>query len=126
MSAFTRHGAYGQLPEAGLSAGRARRSGCPGVRFPAMDAVCRRIASESARWPGLTGPVMVGTTTGDPTRRGTSMPLAIETRNLTRYFNDFRAVGGIDLAVERGTFYGFLGPNGAGKSTTIKMLTGLL
>ena len=54
------------------------------------------------------------------------MTLAIETRQLTRYFNDFCAVGGIDLAVERGTFYGFLGPNGAGKSTTIKMLTGLL
>ncbi len=35
-------------------------------------------------------------------------------------------MNGIDLAVERGTFYGFLGPNGAGKSTTIKMLTGLL
>jgi ABC-2 type transport system ATP-binding protein len=35
-------------------------------------------------------------------------------------------VDGIDLRVERGTFYGFLGPNGAGKSTTIKMLTGLL
>lgn len=52
--------------------------------------------------------------------------LAIETRQLTRWFNDFRAVDGIDLAVERGTFYGFLGPNGAGKSTTIKMLTGLL
>ena len=54
------------------------------------------------------------------------MTLAIETRQLTRYFNDFCAVGGVDLAVERGTFYGFLGPNGAGKSTTIKMLTGLL
>lgn len=54
------------------------------------------------------------------------MTLAIETQQLTRYFNDFCAVGGIDLAVERGTFYGFLGPNGAGKSTTIKMLTGLL
>jgi ABC-2 type transport system ATP-binding protein len=54
------------------------------------------------------------------------MSLAIETHQLTRYFNDFCAVGGIDLAVERGTFYGFLGPNGAGKSTTIKMLTGLL
>ncbi len=52
--------------------------------------------------------------------------LAIETHQLTRYFNDFCAVSGIDLAVERGTFYGFLGPNGAGKSTTIKMLTGLL
>ncbi len=54
------------------------------------------------------------------------MSLAIETHHLTRYFDDFCAVGGIDLRVERGTFYGFLGPNGAGKSTTIKMLTGLL
>jgi ABC-2 type transport system ATP-binding protein len=54
------------------------------------------------------------------------MSLAIETHHLTRFFGDFRAVGGIDLRVERGTFYGFLGPNGAGKSTTIKMLTGLL
>jgi ABC-2 type transport system ATP-binding protein len=55
-----------------------------------------------------------------------SMSLAIETHQLTRYFDESCAVSGIDLAVERGTFYGFLGPNGAGKSTTIKMLTGLL
>jgi ABC-2 type transport system ATP-binding protein len=54
------------------------------------------------------------------------MTLAIETHQLTRYFDDFCAVAGIDLKVEAGTFYGFLGPNGAGKSTTIKMLTGLL
>jgi ABC-2 type transport system ATP-binding protein len=54
------------------------------------------------------------------------MSLAIETHGLTRYFDQFCAVDGIDLSVERGTFYGFLGPNGAGKSTTIKMLTGLL
>src|ERR1700722_8399727 len=54
------------------------------------------------------------------------MTLAIETHNLTRYFGDACAVNGIELRVERGTFYGFLGPNGAGKSTTIKMLTGLL
>lgn len=54
------------------------------------------------------------------------MNLAIETRGLTRSFGAVRAVDGIDLSVERGTFYGFLGPNGAGKSTTIKMLTGLL
>src|SRR5712691_78818 len=54
------------------------------------------------------------------------MSLAIETQQLTRLFGDFCAVDGIDLRVERGTFYGFLGPNGAGKSTTIKMLTGLL
>lgn len=54
------------------------------------------------------------------------MSLAIETRQLTRDFDDFCAVDEIELRVERGTFYGFLGPNGAGKSTTIKMLTGLL
>jgi ABC-2 type transport system ATP-binding protein len=54
------------------------------------------------------------------------MSLAIETHQLTRFFDGFCAVSGIELRVERGTFYGFLGPNGAGKSTTIKMLTGLL
>jgi ABC-2 type transport system ATP-binding protein len=54
------------------------------------------------------------------------MTYAIETRELTRCFGDLRAVDGLDLAVEAGSFYGFLGPNGAGKSTTIKMLTGLL
>jgi ABC-2 type transport system ATP-binding protein len=54
------------------------------------------------------------------------MDLALETHNLSRLFGDFCAVDGLDLRVERGTFYGFLGPNGAGKSTTIKMLTGLL
>ena len=54
------------------------------------------------------------------------MSLAIETRQLTRFFDSFCAVNALNLRVERGTFYGFLGPNGAGKSTTIKMLTGLL
>jgi ABC-2 type transport system ATP-binding protein len=54
------------------------------------------------------------------------LSLAIETKQLTRFFDDFCAVDHVDLRVESGTFYGFLGPNGAGKSTTIKMLTGLL
>ena len=52
--------------------------------------------------------------------------LAIETKGLRKAFGDLVAVQGIDLAVPRGSFYGFLGPNGAGKSTTIKCLTGLL
>jgi ABC-2 type transport system ATP-binding protein len=54
------------------------------------------------------------------------MEIALETRGLKRTFGDLVAVDGIDLAVPRGSFYGFLGPNGAGKSTTIKCLTGLL
>src|ERR1044072_3386177 len=52
--------------------------------------------------------------------------LALSTHGLRRTFGDFVAVDAIDLAVPRGSFYGFLGPNGAGKSTTIKCLTGLL
>src|SRR6185369_8631567 len=54
------------------------------------------------------------------------MTLAIETKQLTRYFDDVHAVKSVDLAVQRGSLYGFIGPNGAGKSTTIKMLTGIL
>jgi ABC-2 type transport system ATP-binding protein len=54
------------------------------------------------------------------------MALAIETIKLRRAFGEVLAVDNLDLAVEKGTFFGFLGPNGAGKSTTIEMLTGLL
>ena len=54
------------------------------------------------------------------------MNIAIETRGLTKHFDDFFAVESVNLTVERGSLYGFLGPNGAGKSTTIKMLTGIL
>ena len=54
------------------------------------------------------------------------MSLAVETRDLTKYYEEFPAVKTVNLAVERGSLYGFLGPNGAGKSTMIKMLTGIL
>jgi ABC-2 type transport system ATP-binding protein len=54
------------------------------------------------------------------------MSLAIESVGLRKVFGDLVAVDGINLAVPRGSFYGFLGPNGAGKSTTIKCLTGLV
>lgn len=50
----------------------------------------------------------------------------VETRGLTKRFNKFTAVDGLDLRVPKGALYGFLGPNGAGKSTTIKMLLGLI
>ncbi|MCG5442776.1 ABC transporter ATP-binding protein [Micromonospora sp. NIE79] len=35
---------------------------------------------------------------------------------------EFRAVDGIDFALERGESFGLLGPNGAGKSTTMRMI----
>jgi ABC-2 type transport system ATP-binding protein len=51
---------------------------------------------------------------------------AIETHQLTRFFNGVCAVNAIDLSVDQGEVFGFLGPNGAGKTTTIRMLTGQL
>ncbi|UNO41291.1 ABC transporter ATP-binding protein [Streptomyces sp. MST-110588] len=51
----------------------------------------------------------------------------IETRGLTkRYRGGQLAVDGLDLAVPRGSVFGFLGPNGSGKTTTIRMLMGLI
>ncbi|TYT62983.1 ABC transporter ATP-binding protein [Natrialba swarupiae] len=54
-----------------------------------------------------------------------SSPFAIEADGLTKRFGSDVAVDGVDLAVDRGTVYGFLGPNGAGKTTTMRMLTTL-
>lgn len=54
------------------------------------------------------------------------MPLAIQTRALTRRFSGQHGVTDLDLSVPAGAVYGFLGPNGAGKTTTIRLLLGLL
>jgi ABC-2 type transport system ATP-binding protein len=50
----------------------------------------------------------------------------IEAHGLTKYFGSEKVVDTLELAVPRGTVYGFLGRNGAGKTTTIRMLLGLL
>jgi lipooligosaccharide transport system ATP-binding protein len=47
----------------------------------------------------------------------------IEARGLTKRYDDFVAVGGIDFDVCSGECVGFLGPNGAGKTTTVRMVS---
>jgi ABC-2 type transport system ATP-binding protein len=52
--------------------------------------------------------------------------LAVASSALTKRFRGGQvAVDHVDLAVPRGSVYGFLGPNGSGKTTTIRMLLGL-
>lgn len=46
--------------------------------------------------------------------------------DLTKQFNGFSAVDGLNLEVEKGEIFCLVGPNGAGKTTAIKMMTGLL
>jgi ABC-2 type transport system ATP-binding protein len=56
--------------------------------------------------------------------------LAIHARGVTRVYkakpDPVTALGGVDLDVEPGEYFGLLGPNGAGKTTLIKILTTLL
>jgi ABC-2 type transport system ATP-binding protein len=51
---------------------------------------------------------------------------AIEATGLEKSYGDLRVLGGVDLAVARGSVYALLGPNGAGKTTTVRILATLL
>ncbi len=50
----------------------------------------------------------------------------IRTEALTKSFDGFVAVNGIDLCVRAGEILALLGPNGAGKTTTVRMLASIL
>lgn len=49
----------------------------------------------------------------------------IQVNNVTKKFNEFTALDGLNMHVERGAVYGLVGPNGAGKSTIIRHLCGV-
>jgi len=49
--------------------------------------------------------------------------IAIQTKNLTKKFEEKIAVDSLNLSIEQGELFALLGVNGAGKTTTIKMLT---
>jgi ABC-2 type transport system ATP-binding protein len=48
----------------------------------------------------------------------------IEVKGLVKSYGNFKAVSGIDLAIEAGEIFALLGPNGAGKTTTVEILAG--
>lgn len=54
-----------------------------------------------------------------------TMP-AIRIRAVTKQYGALTALGGIDLEIAQGEFFGLLGPNGAGKTTLISALAGLV
>jgi len=54
------------------------------------------------------------------------MNYAIQTKKLSKFFGQLKAVDQINVEVQPGTIFGFLGPNGSGKTTTIRLLLGLL
>ena len=51
------------------------------------------------------------------------MPL-LEVEAITKVFGALRALDGVDVVVEAGTFHGLIGPNGSGKSTLLNAIAG--
>ncbi|CEA13170.1 ATP-binding cassette domain-containing protein [Methanobacterium formicicum] len=54
------------------------------------------------------------------------MEYIIETQDISKKYDDFTAVNGVNLKVPKNSVYGVLGPNGAGKTTLISMLCTIL
>jgi ABC-2 type transport system ATP-binding protein len=52
-------------------------------------------------------------------------PCVVRARQLTKFFGDVVALGGVDLDVAAGQIHGIVGPNGAGKTTLLGILLGL-
>ncbi len=52
--------------------------------------------------------------------------MSVRVENLTKIYDDQKAVDNLSFEVTEGRILGFLGPNGAGKSTTMKIATGYI
>ena len=50
----------------------------------------------------------------------------LEIKNMTAFYDDFQALFGIDLSIEKGETVAAIGANGAGKSTFLRSITGLV
>ena len=48
----------------------------------------------------------------------------LEVSGVTKSFGSLRALDGVAVTVEAGTFHGLIGPNGSGKSTLLKAIAG--
>jgi branched-chain amino acid transport system ATP-binding protein len=55
-----------------------------------------------------------------------SPDIILSARGLTKAFQGFMAVDGVDLDIRRGSIHALIGPNGAGKTTCFNLLTKFL
>ncbi|MGH9916242.1 MAG: ABC transporter ATP-binding protein, partial [Pyrinomonadaceae bacterium] len=51
--------------------------------------------------------------------------ILLSVRNVTKTYDEFKAVDNLSLDVRRGRIFGLIGPNGAGKTSTIRMIVNI-
>lgn len=52
------------------------------------------------------------------------MKVVLETRDLSKFFDGFKALDNVNIAVKKGSITLIVGPNGSGKTTLINVVTG--
>jgi ABC-2 type transport system ATP-binding protein len=52
--------------------------------------------------------------------------MSVEVKNITKFYQNQKALDDVSFQIEKGEIVGFLGPNGAGKSTMMKIITGFI
>lgn len=52
------------------------------------------------------------------------MPAAVEFKSVARHYGAVKAVDGVDLVIEEGSFFAMLGPSGSGKTTCLRLISG--
>jgi len=50
--------------------------------------------------------------------------MSVELKNVTKQFENIKAVDNVSFKVEKGEFFTLLGPSGCGKTTTLRMISG--
>ena len=53
------------------------------------------------------------------------MLVLVQIKNLTKVFENYTALNGLNLNISKGSIYGLVGVNGSGKTTAIKHLAGV-
>lgn len=52
--------------------------------------------------------------------------MSVAVKNITKYYENQKALDNVSFEIKTGEIVGFLGPNGAGKSTMMKIITGFI
>ena len=85
-------------------------------------------ATDVVRWipDGVRLWVVTGADRTGPVRTiESTVPLAVELKNVRKHFGDVQAVRDVDVNIAPGEIVAMLGPNGAGKTSTIDIILGL-